>query len=51
MPERLSERKIHVVDLARLRAREAQHDPDDTGELLSPWSTTECSCCVPPRKQ
>jgi len=50
MSERPTARKIHVIDLARLRVRERPYRSDETGELASPWSNTECSCCGEPRK-
>jgi len=51
MSERTSARKIHFVDLAQLRVREQQYRAVDTGQLASPWSTTECSCCGEPHRK
>jgi hypothetical protein len=45
MSERPTARKIHVIDVARLRVREQPYRSDDTGQVTSPWSSTECSCC------
>jgi hypothetical protein len=49
--ERFTSRKIHVVDLAKLRIRERAYHEDDTATRTNPWQDEECSCCAEARRR